>query len=195
MCILEIIKSSFPNVAGAITSGVFVILIAQFYTKRIKSVDATLEFSQRFHNLHAEQRKLNIDAERQSTNNLDDLEPITMITAQSWWLRFFDLMQFQYHFFCHGLIIDEIFEEWMRWRHKEMKNQDPFKRNVGGISYPDGWAYWKYTQTIAEQNSPFVNFLNEIHEIKDVNLVSKIARKHKYPYLSRLDYLLSWLDF
>ena len=120
--------------------------LAELYTKRLKRVDATLEFSKRYHDLMIDRAKLN----EESPNDGD--------AGYYWWQRFFDLMLFQFHFYQYSLLIEELFDEWMWWRHIEYGGQS---KDAAGVTYKQGWESYKSRSVIMD--NPLIPFLDQIH--------------------------------
>jgi hypothetical protein len=157
----------FGAIAGALINVTVVWVVANVFTKRMKRVDSTLEFNRRYQDLIRQSRDLENKFRTASDNA--DREPLKD-DAFIWWLCFFDLMLFQFDFFCEGLILQRRFTEWMRWRRVD------FAENwlVGGVSYQDGWKKW--ANIPAMRDSPFIGFFEQIHNEKAGEVEQVVSR-------------------
>lgn len=145
----------FFTLFGAVITGLVAIYVANTFTKRLKRVDATLEFSKRYHDLMADQPSLNHE------------DPASLAKWRNWWIRFFDLMYFQYHFYIRGLFLQERFREWMGWRNSEWRESpDPSSMDYP-YSYAAGWRYW-LEKSRSNHFGLFVVFMNRIHESNNI---------------------------
>ena len=156
-----------PGVApilAAIIAGCFGWAIAEFYTKRLKQIEATLEFSKRFHELIQQQRVLNrkYDEDRLKGQATSAADAIDKEDADAWWWRFFDLLQYEYDFYQKGMIRKARFEEWMVWRWNAFHPEEGKEWKTCGIEYREAWATW--TERPA-QPSRLIKLLTEIHGI------------------------------
>ena len=102
--------------------------IASRYTKRLKRIESTLEFSKRFQELLQQQRDLNRRCSTSPTQmDIDD--------ADTWWWRFFDLQLYEFDFFQQGLVRRERFLEWMKWRWYDYQAAKNAMSNTCGMDY------------------------------------------------------------
>jgi hypothetical protein len=164
----------FGSLAGSILTLTGAFLVANRYTKGLKRTDATLEFSKRYHELVLEAGEIN--------KNYSDRKHeayLLMDPGVRWWVRFFDLMLFQYHFYRHGLVMKDTFVEWMWWRRFDWTDERPRKKVVAGMTYSEGWTY--YRDLPAHADSPLTPFLESIHRAKNINTVRRIVVWHKFP--------------
>ncbi len=148
---------------GALVAGIFAILIAQTYTKRMKQFEAMLEFSKRFHELIQEQRAMNRKYEENKKAACYDPK-VDDEDAKAWWWRFFDLQLYEYDFYQEGLVDKGRFEEWMIWRWYDSHREPGKEWRTCGIDYVTGWNNWKENP---EHGSRLIRLLNEIHKIPD----------------------------
>jgi hypothetical protein len=169
-------------IIAAIFAGLFGWAIAEFYTKRLKQIEATLEFSKRFHELIQQQGVLNRKYVEVRLNGkvAPALDAIDKEDANDWWWRIFDLLAYEYDFYQKGMVRKARFEEWMVWRWYDFHPEPGKEWKTCGIAYKDAWATWKKHPA---QPSRLIELLDEIHAIsvppntKDGNRVlEKIVR-------------------
>jgi hypothetical protein len=153
------------SIIGAMIAGLAAWLIAHVYTKRLKRIEATLEFSRRFHELIQQQCVLNRKCaeDRRSNNSLPVIEKQE---ADAWWWRFFDLLLYEFYFWQRGLIRNERFIEWMVWRWHDDHPKPGEEWKTCGVDYKDGWANWRLHPA---HGSRLITLLDEIHRIPDRN--------------------------
>lgn len=158
-------------IIGAILSSAFnviaLIWIAQRYSRTTKKIDSTFEFNKKYHDIIQDRQKIN---ELYSPS-----KPFDETVSSYWWLRYFDLMLFELHFFQHGYVMKERFTEWMEWRRAEYKGEGPHKMETGGIPYRKAWENWKNLPAVS--GSPLIPVLDAVHEAKDVMEVRRIVKK------------------
>jgi hypothetical protein len=168
-------KYSLGAIVAAMVSGAVVFIVARKYTKRIKQIDSTLEFSRRFHELMQQQRDLN---RRYATQAKATQPPtdgnIEVADAEMWWWRFFDLILYEFDFYQSGFLRKERFNEWMLWRWYDA--QHPDQLSVCGMNYRDGWAYW--TAHSPNQRNRLVRFLETIHAAHSSEAVTAIVKQN-----------------
>jgi hypothetical protein len=143
------------NVIAAIVAGGFAIYVAHNFTKSIKQVDATFEFSKRYHELMEKRYEAN--------------EVLTGEKLAHWWQRYFDLMFFQYQFYIRGLLYQERFSEWMGWRNKESKEQK---------DYIKSWIDWQ-NKSPFKDDSEFVSFMDAIHDARTAQGVASLVNQER----------------
>jgi hypothetical protein len=170
---------------AAMISGIVVLWVARRYTKRIKQIDATLEFSRRFHELIQQQVELNhayFDRRRWENWPPNQRE---LLDARAWWWRFFDLVLYEFDFYQSGFLRKERFTEWMKWRWLEARDPDSFF--VSGMNYNQGWDHWRLSAP--NQDNRLVKFLNQVHQAPTMDeMVKKVAaagpRLFRRPHLN-----------
>jgi hypothetical protein len=158
--------------AGATVTSTIVVYVAKRYTKRMRMIESTLEFSKRFGELINEQTELNNGfLESRSSDQKASMLPSPRETndAKAWWWRFFDLMVYEYDFFMEGLLWDERFAEWMRWRWYEYNAKGAELWKTCGIDYLQGWNMWKTRS--ANSNNRLIPFFDHIHKLKSADEV------------------------
>jgi hypothetical protein len=143
---------------------------------RLKRIESTLEFSRRFQELIRDRRHLNrkySDAHEEKK----DAQPTSAEKDEGlvWWWAFFDLMLYQFDFFQRGLIREERFIEWMRWRWYDF-NPKPDEEvwKTCGVTYKDGWDLWSTRK--AHRKNRLIQFLNDVHEADTPGEVARIVR-------------------
>lgn len=153
------------SIIAAILAGLGAWLIAHVYTKRLKRIEATLEFSRRFHELIQQQCVLNrkYAEDYRAKTSLPEIEKQE---ADAWWWRFFDLLLYEFYFWQRGLIRNERFIEWMVWRWHDDHPKRGKKWKTCGVDYKDGWANWRIHPA---HGSRLITLLDEIHRIPDKN--------------------------
>jgi hypothetical protein len=151
-------------IIAAIIAGCFAWAIAARYTKRLKQIEATLEFSKRFHELIQQQRVLNrkYDEARLHCKVAKEVDELDRQDADAWWWGFFDLLQYEYDFYQKGMVRKGRFEEWMVWRWHAFHPEEGKEWKTCGIEYREAWTAW--TKHPA-QPSRLIKLLNEIHGI------------------------------
>jgi len=172
------ISSLLPAILGALfgagVTSLVVLHVAKRYTKQMRMYESTLEFSKRFGELIKEQSELNNKyVETRSTDQMQNTLPTPREAndAKTWWSRFFDLMVYEYDFFMEGLLWDERFAEWMRWRWHEYNAQGDDIWKTCGIDYRQGWKIWK--DRPANINNRLIAFFETIHNLKNADEVEK----------------------
>lgn len=128
---------------AALIAGCFAWRIAAVYTKRLKQIELTLEFSRRFHDLIQRQRVLNTkyDRRRIATPAAPDT-PIEVQDATAWWWCFFDLLLYEYDFYQKGMVRKSCFEEWMIWRWHDFHPVPGARRGEhAGFHIPKGGKF------------------------------------------------------
>jgi len=161
------------SIIGATVAAIAAWLIAHFYTKRLKWVEITLEFSRRFHELIQQQCVLNRKCAEDRRNG-NGLPEIDKQDADAWWWSFFEQLQYEFYFWQGDLIRNERFIEWMvwSWHNAHPKPGEEFK--TGGVDYKQGWENW-YDHPA--HDSGLINLLNEIHRIPDEKDEEKVNKK------------------
>jgi hypothetical protein len=144
---------------GALVAGIFAFVIAEIYTKRLKQIEATLEFSKRFHELIQQQRVINrrYKEDRTKTGYISDID---QEDAKAWWWRVFDLMLYEYDFYQKGMVRKKRFEEWMVWRWHDYHPEPGREWSTCGIDYKKGFEIWKDHPA---HGSRLIDLLEEIH--------------------------------
>ena len=167
------------GIGGAFVAGIFACVIAQFYTKRLKQIESTLEFSKRFHELIQQQRVLNRKFEEdrlpnkntprtetaiESTAAVQPTTPIEKEDAAAWWWCLFDLLLYEYDFYQKGMVRKARFEEWMVWRWHDYNPAPAKEWKTCGVTYRQSWDDWKNHPA---HGSRLIALLDEIHRIPD----------------------------
>jgi hypothetical protein len=170
------LMSFLGSLLSAVISACVIIFVANHYTKRMKQIDATLEFNKRFQDLRMDQLKINTEYRNSERNRKSPgVKPESSPEAILWWRRYFDLMMFQFQFYCKGLVDESKFVQWMKWRQYDFNDTDQDSSATGGVTYHVGWGNW---QTIpAIRGDPFVEFLNRVHSSR-VDQVHKIVGEY-----------------
>jgi hypothetical protein len=154
--------------------------IASRYTKRLKRIESTLEFSKRFQDLLQQQRDLNRRCSTPPTTmDIDD--------ADTWWWRFFDLQLYEFDFFQQGLVRRERFLEWMKWRWYDYKAAKNAMSTTCGVDYKEGWQSWKNRPAMKENR--LVRFLDAVHNASNVQEIASLVKKNAprwWQWLKRL---------
>jgi hypothetical protein len=157
----------------ALISAIVLFWIASRYTMRMKQVDASLEFSKRFHDLIEQLRTLNRSYELKRQDNKDGLQTETDVNdANAWWWRFFDLQLYQLDFFHQRFLRAGRFLEWMTWRWYDHRNNT---MSCCGMDYRKGWQYWKDNPALG--NNRLAVFLDRIHGAAEPEGVRKIVEQ------------------
>lgn len=163
-------------ILAAIIAGGFAWTIAELFTKRLKQIEASLVFSEQFHELVQKQRALNRKYDRARLNGsvvAAAVDQLDKQDAEAWWWRFFDLLLYEYDFYQKGMIRKERFEEWMVWRWYDFHAAPGKEWKTCGIGYHQAWANWK-----GDHGSRLIDLLDAIHEIPDeVDLERKARNK------------------
>ena len=160
-CISPLIWPGVAPIIGAIIAGFAAWLIAHYYTKRLKRIESTLEFSKRFHELIKQQQALN----RKRAEDKRDKKCLPVIEEQeayAWWWQFFDLLLYEFDFWRRGLVRDKRFLEWMIWRWHDAYPQPGSEWTTCGVSYMDGWNRWR---THPAHSSDLIKLIDQIHDI------------------------------
>lgn len=179
-------------ISAAIISAV-VLLILAFYAHRKekrqadrekdrKQIESTLEFSRRFGELLQLQSKLNKEyvaaqANQQTPTNQPTLQEAD--EARIWWWLFFDLLLYEYDFFKQGLIWDERFAEWIKWRWYDFRATGDARWMTCGVDYCAGWQSWK--DKPANHNNRLIAFLDKVHNrARDAAEVEQIVTEEMH---------------
>jgi hypothetical protein len=173
---------SYISFAGSITSALLAGLLgwylARKFTLRVKMVESTLEFSKRYGdamNLRSElNAALAVATPAQPFHNQTD-------SATNWWIQFFDLMLYEFDFFRQGLIWDERFAQWMKWRWNDFQEDGKARAAIPptkswdtlGMSYLDGWKVW--STRAPNNNNRLVNFLDTVHRASSFQEVERLV--------------------
>jgi hypothetical protein len=163
---LAIAVAGVAPILAAIIAGSIAWSIAEFYTKRLKQIEATLEFSKRFHELIQQQRTLNrryVEA-RLAGAVADAIDEMDEEDAHAWWWRFFDLLMYEYDFYQKGMVRKARFEEWMIFRWHDYHPDPGREWQTCGVGYRDGWEYWKDHPA---HGTRLIGLLEEIHDLPD----------------------------
>ena len=160
-------------ILAAIIAGFFAWAIAEFYTKRLKRIEATLEFSKRFHELIQQQRALNRKQAEDKRDNKSLLK-IEEEEAYAWWWQFFDLLLYEFDFWRRGLVRDQRFLEWMLWRWHDAYPKSGREWTTCGVSYIDGWERWR---THPAHGSPLIELISSIHAISKDTGAKEVEEK------------------
>lgn len=170
----------FGAIIGAIISSIFSLIIlltaANRYSKRTKRIDSTFAFNSKYHDILSDRQKINETYRNKHNNELLEI-------SHYWWLKYFDLMLFELHFFQYGYIMEERFAEWMDWRRVE-HNAAVGEMNTGGKSYVQAWSDWRAMPAV--QGSLLVEFLDEVHVAKDAKHVQRIVKCARGPWRWRV---------
>jgi len=171
----------FGQVFGAITAAIFVLIVAKYVTLKLKAVESMLEFTKRYGELMREQTEINLEhakivsrARAESPTALVQELEIEKEKAMAWWWRFFDLVLYEYDFFRNGLVWEERFFRWMKWKHSAFNELSGVPCQTSTMSYRDAWEVW--SKTGPNTDSDFVDFMNEIHKA-DTHRIRKLVRK------------------
>lgn len=162
---------------GAIIAGVAAWAIANFYTKRLKRIEATLEFSKRFHELIQQQRSLNRRYEHERVKPGYDSKA-DQDDADAWWWQVFDLLLYEYDFYQSRLVGMGRFEEWMVWRWHDFHPEPGKEWTTCGVNYTEAWARWKQHPA---HGSRLITLVDEIHRIPDTrtpDMTEEQKREH-----------------
>jgi hypothetical protein len=171
----QLLYAGFGAALSAIIGGLAVWYIAHRYTLRLKMFDSTLEFSKRFGDMVERQSRLNrAYADARAANPSLPATNIEREEARAWWWHFFDLVLFEYDFFKQGLLWDERFARWMRWRWHEYNATGADIWRTNGMDYREGWDDWKNRR--ANQGHRLIAFLDEIHAAADEDEVARLVR-------------------
>ena len=160
---------------GALITSSALLLIPVLFTARFSRINATLDFSKRFH-----ASVLNKDfatahrGEDRPSPNADEIE-----YAHIWWWRFFDLLLYEYDFHRHRQIDDIRFREWMRWRWYDFNGWDDHVWKTCGVSYAEGWQFWKNQPPVS--GNPLVAFLDDVHAARDAKAADRRIRAYSTP--------------
>lgn len=166
---------------------------AYYFTGRVKRIDATLDFSKRFHELIQRQDALNrkyaedqIKLEEERSRNPPDRFKLMAVESSlkccekesvAWWWQFFDLVLHEFDFWRRGLVREERFDEWMMWRwHDAHPKADMAPWTTGGIGYMDGWRIWR---SHPAHGNRLIDLLDEIHKARNPKEVPAIVAKYR----------------
>lgn len=179
------------SIIAAILAGLGAWLIAHFYTKRLKRVEVTLEFSRRFHELIQQRCVLNRKCAEDQQSGIS-LPEIDKQNADAWWSSFFEQLQYEIYLWQGGFIRDERFIEWMVWSWHDAnpklgKEFEGFKElKTCGVNYMHGWKNWRNQPA---HDSGLIELLDEIHGIADEKDEQKLKKKvqaiverHRLPF-------------
>ncbi|MGA8494684.1 MAG: hypothetical protein WB764_04335 [Xanthobacteraceae bacterium] len=187
-CVSPLLWPGAAPVIAAIIAGIAAWLVAHFYTKRLKRVEVTLEFSRRFHELIQQQCVLNRKRaeDRRSCNSLPEIDKQD---ADAWWWSFFEQLQYEFYFWQRRLIRDERFIEWMVWSWHNAHPKPGEEFVTCGVDYKQGWKRWHNQPA---HDSGLIKLLDAIHRIpdeKDEEMVNKkvqaIVKRHRLPFWQR----------
>jgi hypothetical protein len=144
---------------------------------RIKRIESTLEFSKRFQELIRDRRELNRKFSDAHKGNKDaEPTPAEKDEGLDWWWAFFDLILYEFDFFQRGLVSEERFIEWMRWRWYDFKPKEGEKSwKTSGVTYQEGWHWWS---TLSAQGNRLIELLTEIHRAERAEEVPDIVRRN-----------------
>ena len=151
-----------------------------FLHGKLKRIEATLEFSKRFHDLIQEQRALNKEYDKKQEKD----NPSDKADALVWWWRFFDLQLYEFDFYQSGYLREGRFIEWMTWRWYDHNAPGAKPLVVCGMDYKAGWEAWKSQPAHAhahahehEHGNRLVAFLDDIHRADDPSQIASIVKK------------------
>jgi len=179
-------------VFAALITGLILFLIAWRYTRRLKMIDATLEFSKRFQDLLQQQHELNKDYGKSHEYQVSAKpNPVEKMEAEAWWWRFFDLLLYEFDFRRHGLLDRDRFREWMTWRWYDFHGWNGELWRTCGVTYEEGWKYW--SRHPAVQKNPLLNFLNDVHRAKNADCAERVVRLYSTAWGRRRVSLRKWL--
>ncbi len=166
------------GIFGAVFTGLILVLIAVLYTTRLSRINATLDFSKRFHDLLEQQHKLNTDftKARAGATRLTPATAEERSDAEAWWWRFFDLLLYEFEFRRHWQIDKKRFHEWMTWRYYDFKGWDGYVWKTCGVSYAEGWCKWKSYPP--NKKNPLVVFLDDVHNAPDPEAADRVVRAY-----------------
>jgi len=161
-------------IVGAAVAGGAAWWIAERYTRRLKQIEATLEFSKRFHELIQQQRALNAKYEETlaksseakteaTTKELARTLKIAKDDAKAWWWRFFDLLLYEYDFYQKRMVRERRFQEWMIWRWHDFNPDAGKEWTTCEINYKTGFENWKGHPVHGDR---LIRLLEEIHKIQ-----------------------------
>jgi hypothetical protein len=152
----------FGAAISSLITGSILLLIVVYYTKRFSRINATVEFSKRFHELLEQQQKLNNDfTEAHSAEAAPRPTERERNDARAWWWRFFDLLLYEYEFRRHGQVEKARFREWMRWRWYDFNGENGQFWNTCGMRYAEGWDFWRTRRAV--RDNALITFLEDIH--------------------------------
>lgn len=170
----------FAPIIGALIAAGAAVFIAQFYTKKIKRIEATLEFHRSYRSLLTERHRLNLDFyfdDKGMKIEAPKPTPRQRAEARSFFNQLFGLLLNEFDFFEQGLIGHKRFRDWMEWNwlayNVGTTNDDrPPPSAVLGIMYKEAWREWKDSL----KGNRFVNFLDRIHEAKELREIDWIVK-------------------
>jgi hypothetical protein len=167
----------YGGIIGAIISSALSMLILYFivqnYSDKTKRIDSTFGFNTKYHELLKDRMEVNEKCKDYPTE-----------LSNYWWLKYFDLMLFEYHFYQRGYVLKDRFAEWMDWRRFEYRNNldgTSDTMNTGGKSYLAAWNEWKEVSVVKESLVEFVKFLDEVHNASDAKRVRRIVNRARWP--------------
>lgn len=180
-------------IAGAVISAVVLVILAIYAAlkerrqaagdRHRKQIESTLEFSRRFGELLQLQSKLNkeyLGSRRNQQAQNDQPTPQEVDEARVWWWLFFDLLLYEYDFFKQGLIWNERFAEWIKWRWYDFHAVGDARWKTCGVDYRAGWQSWK--DKPANQNNRLITFLDKVHNrARDAAEVEQIVAQELLP--------------
>jgi hypothetical protein len=166
---------------------------ANYFTARVKRIDATLEFNKRFHELIERQDALNRKYEEdkirlEEEGNRNPRDPLKLKAAKNslkcsekegvaWWWEFFDLLLHEFDFWHQNLVTRVRFLEWMVWRWADSHPKDGTPLwTTCGIGYIEGWELWR---THPAHGSRLIGLLEEIHAARHPRNVPQIVAKYR----------------
>jgi hypothetical protein len=177
-----IVSAIIGALSGAGVTGYILIYIARSYTGRLKMIESTFEFSKRFGELLQLQSELNNDYLNARKEEGTKCVPTTLVEinkARTWWWRFFDLMVYEYDFFKNGLLWNERYIEWMKWRWHDYNDKGSDAWSTCGIDYKLGWELWKARP--GNVKNRMIKFFDTIHEFENMDQVEKYVESQSPP--------------
>ena len=145
-------------------------------------IESTFEFSKRFGELLHQQSELNNAYLKNRMTDATKNNPPTPLEANAariWWWRFFDLMVYEYDFFKNGLLWNERYIEWMKWRWHDFNDKEADVFATCGINYAAGWKMWKERRP--NEKNRIIVFFDEIHKQENTDEVEKYVKSKSPP--------------
>jgi hypothetical protein len=180
-CFLHVFGPLGGLVTPIVVLGIALYLTPRFERKkkesddRVKRIESTLKFSDRFQELIRDQRELNRKYSDTPAGKDPKPTPADIEEGRAWWWSFFDLQMYEFDFFQSGLVREERFIEWMRFRwhdfHPE-KCEDEWK--TCGVTYKEGWEWWRARK--AHTRNRLIHFLTEVHNADTPGEVARVVR-------------------
>jgi hypothetical protein len=181
--IVPYIRAVPPPIWGALIAGLFALIVAEIYTKRIKQIEATLEFSKRYHELLKDQHELNekhyFDKDGKRYADPQQITDAKITRAHVFFYQLFDLFLNEFEYFKKGLMDETRFSNWMRWRwtdynDKRHENPIPFNIDAFGKSYKEEWKFL-VSDNRAVWPTDFFEFLSDVHGASSINEVERVV--------------------